>query len=272
MSKPYRLLLCLALVFALLGSGLLLWARLRESKGELSPVEHTTLYRAPGIQSASPSVLLLSHPGDGGRLLAKELTRRGIHVLLAEDASVIFDAWDYLAGNGFARLSSLCLMARGKDIPQALALSEALSGSGKEPAAVVLSGSDVSLAREAAGRDLLFLTGHTPDAAALADFYGDDTPAGVISGFFADGSARKVSALRSSVPRWGSRDTMLTVFDWLGSSLGHVIELPDTDMTVTADRALLSAGLGSLVAAAVCSITLWGLLKRRASRIHKEDP
>lgn len=274
MSKKIRGLLCLTLALAVLGGALLLWAGIRN----LSPapdvppgISGSALYPAPHTGSPAPSVLLISRPGDGGRLLARELNRRGVNVLLLRDASpaALADAWDYLASADFSRLSSLGLLAREADIPAAAEALEDLSGSGREAAAAVFSGSDLSLCRGCTGRNVLFLTGREPDASALAAFYGDDTPAGRISGYFADGDARKVIVLPGSTPRWGEKDAMLSVFDWLGSSLGHVVELSDTDIAVSADRTLIAGGIAFL-AAALGGGSLCIVKKRRFSHLLKE--
>jgi len=270
MSKKTRCFCAFSTVLALLGAAALLLALVRRPTPteELAGAE---LYRADGGQSAAPAVLLVSHPGDGGEYLLRELNRRGVHVLRLTDTEGLAKAWEALTMLDGVRLSSLGLLARGRDIPAALELTEKLSGGGREPAAVILGGTgeDAALCAGSPGRDLLYLAGGMQGEDTTAAFYGDDTPAGEISGYFADGDARRLEVLSGSVPPWGSRETMLLIFDWLGSSLGHAVELPDDDIATAADKALLRGG----VAASVIAVA-GGVLTGRAHRrkTQKEQP
>ena len=114
---------------------------------------------------------------------------------------------------------------------QAAGLLESLAGSGRESAAAVLAGDAALLdtLSVSPGRNLLFLTAAEPPREILEAFLGEtERRPGWIGGYFAEGTARKV--VRPWSGRWDDPEALQPVIDWLGSSLGHVIELSDEDL------------------------------------------
>ena len=68
-----------------------------------------------------------------------------------------------------------------------------------------------------------------PSAESAEAFLGErERRPGWIGGYFAEGTARKV--VRPWSGRWDDPEALQPVIDWLGSSLGHVIELSDEDL------------------------------------------
>ena len=187
------------------------------------------------------AVLLLSRCGDGSRALASELARRGMTVLLAR-AQNAAEAWDALASLPYARLSSLGLLAGKSGADAALALADSLAHGGKEPGAVVLCGSSVrEAAAESEARNILLFVGRNDDKESLA-----------LQGYFTEGTARCVRPLGAS---WRSGAAVAALLDWLGSSLGHTIELPDDDLQLRAHAAWVWLTVFAWSAAALALVT-----------------
>lgn len=208
----------------------------------------------------SAAALLLRERGDGADALAAELARRGVAVLAAAPGADPDRAWEALTESGFARLSSLALLGG----ESALALADRLAGSGKEPAAVVLRGDGALLERAAASRarNILFLTGAEPDPGTLAAFLGEEERKPMaIGGYFAEGTARR--AVRPAPGRWDERENLLPVIDWLGSSLGHAVELPDEDLPTLTRKTARTAAATCAALGAACA---GGALLRRRKR------
>lgn len=178
------------------------------------------------------AALLLRSRLDGGEAAAVELCRRGVAVLLADEDVPAADAWNWLTEQSFVRVSSVALLAGTGRSGEALELADALVGSGRECAAVILLG-DEQLLRGAAGspcRDLLILTAREPDAGAKGAFFGEDfDPSRVFTGYFSEGTARACEAV-GGAPAFSDRDVLARIIDWQGSSLGHAVEIPDDDL------------------------------------------
>ena len=177
----------------------------------------------------APAALILTAPGDRAETLATELARRGVSVLTADGGAA--GTWDWLTEQDFVRLSSLALIASPGRGAEAAGLLESLAGSGRESAAAVLAGDAALLDTLSAspGRNLLFLTAEEPPRESLEAFLGEnERRPGWIGGYFAEGTARKV--VRPWSGRWNDPEALGPVIDWLGSSLGHVIELSDEDL------------------------------------------
>ncbi len=200
-----------------------------------------------GGQSAA--ALILAGRDDRAEILAVELARRGVAALVAPGGSGAA-AWDWLTEQDFVRLSSVALVAGPGQGAEALALMEALAGSGRECAAAVLM-EDASLLAPAAGspgRNILFLALTEPEPGRVEAFLREEERSpGWIGGYFAEGTARK--AVRPVDGRWDGEDALLPVIDWLGSSLGHAIELEDTDRIAADAAACRRWGVVALAAA-----------------------
>ena len=72
-----------------------------------------------------------------------------------------------------------------------------------------------------------------------------------IGGYFAEGTARKV--IRPVSGKWDDENALLPVIDWLGSSLGHAIELKDTDLIAPGAAACRRWGIAALAGAALAA-------------------
>lgn len=211
------------------------------------------------------AALVLRAPRDGADGLAVELARRGVAVLAAapEDAGA---AWGWLTGQGFARLSALALLGG----EEALTLADALTGSGRESAAVILRGEEPLLERAASSpaRNILFLTPGEPPMETVETFLGEpERKPGAIGGYFAEGTARRV--IRRAGERWDGEETLLPVIDWLGSALGHSVELHDDDLILRERRELRT---GAAVSAALGLCLAGGSLLPGKKRGENHDP
>lgn len=228
---------------------------------------HTHTLTLGGQSSAA---LVLTAPGDRSDALAVELARRGVAVLTAPGGSGAA-AWDWLTEQNFVRLSTVALVAGPGQGEEALALMGSLSGGGRECAAAVLM-EDASLLSAAAGspgRNILFLALTEPEPHAVAAFLREEERApGWIGGYFAEGTARK--AVRPVSGRWDDREVLLPVIDWLGSSLGHTIELKDNDLIVGRRLACRRWGAACLAGGALALTCL--VLPRRKRKEPGMDP
>ena len=179
------------------------------------------------VSGGSAAALILTRRGDGSAVLAAELARRGVTAVTMPESGDASAAWDALAARDDVRLSSLALIGGA----EALDLADALADSGRECAAVILRGDGPLLERAAASkaRNILFLTGAEPEKGLVTAFLGEEErKSGDIGGYFAEGTARRV--IRPAPERLDREETLLPVIDWLGSSLGHAVELPDGDL------------------------------------------
>jgi len=211
---------------------------------------HTHTLTLGGQSSAA---LILSGGGDRAEILAAELARRGVASLVVPGGSGEA-AWDWLTEQDFVRLSTVALIAGPGQGAETLKMMEALAGSGRESAAAALM-EDASLlpsAAESPGRNILFLTLTEPERDALEAFLGEEERSpGWIGGYFAEGTARK--AARPVRGRWDDESALLPVIDWLGSSLGHAIELKDTDLIAPGAAACRRWGIAALAGAALAA-------------------
>lgn len=251
MGRKRILCLALTLLFILTG-GLSLWrseAMLRQGgKTAITAVRlaesgaRAVEFRPDCTRAGSAgAVLLLSRFGDGSRALASELARRGMTVLVAR-AQNAAEAWDALASLPYARLSSLGLLAGKSGADTALSLADSLVGAGKEPGAVVLCGASVrEAAEESAARNILLFVGKNDNKESLA-----------LQGYFSEGTARCARPLGAS---WRSGATVAALLDWLGSSLGHTVELPDDDLQLRAHAAWIWLTACAWTAAALALVT-----------------
>ncbi len=230
---------------------------------------HSHTLDAGGTASA---VLLLRSPGDRGGVLAKELTRRGLTVLAADARADAAQAWDLLVSDSRVRLSSVALICGAGRGAEALELAAALTGGGREPAAVILCGA--GLPAEAAGspaRNVLILATDEPEQEPVEAFLGEEERRpGWIGGYFAEGSARAV--VRNVPARWTDQKALIAAIDWLGSSLGHAVELPDDDLPALGEARRQSAAVAAAAAGAVLAGAAGALyLKRRNDRRDRHD-
>ena len=218
-----------------------------------------TVYR-PDVsrERLVPTAVIVGRASDGGAALALELARRGVTTALCPDVPSAEAAWDILASEEHTLLASMGLIGIGGGTEELLAFAESLVGLGRECAALCLLSDEVTPeeADSSAARNVLLIT-----AAA------EDEP---IRGYFSDGSARRVAALPL---RADTREALLLLIDWLGSSLGHSIGLEDADLTVLPRRALLTAGTLSLGAGiALGAVTLSRKKKdSETNKIEKES-
>ena len=221
------------------------------------------------LTGGGSAALVLAGRGEGGRELALELARRGVTVLLAPEDADAGEAWSWLTTREFVRIGAVALIAGESRGGNALALAAELVGGGRECAALVLSGEDGLLrdAGMAAARNILYLSVSEPSAEAAGAFLGDEKVPGTIRGYFAEGTAR--SAVRTGTPRLDARESLLPVIDWLGSSLGHTVELHDEDLVVPGRRILRLAGELLLVAGAGFAAMAVGVL--RAEGIKRKN-
>lgn len=242
------------------GTGILYRSGGARAPGTVTVADEDGHTHALTSAGGSAAALLLRERGDGADMLATELARRGVAVLTAAPGTDPAGAWEALTSSGFARLSSLALLGGG----DALTLADRLAGGGKEPAAVVLRGDGALLEQAAASRarNILFLTGDEPDPAVLTAFLGEpERKPMAIGGYFAEGTARR--AARPLSGKWDDRETMLPVIDWLGSSLGHAVELPDEDLPTLTRK---TSRTGAAVCAALGAVCAGGSLLRPRKR------
>ncbi len=215
------------------------------------------------------AALVLAGRGEGGRELALELARRGVTVLLASADTGAGEAWRWLTSREFVRIGTVALIAGESRGQEALALASELVGGGRECAALVLTGEDglLSAAGTSAARNILYLSVSEPSAAAAGAFLGDEKGPGTIRGYFAEGTARSV--VRTGTARLDARESLLPVIDWLGSSLGHAVELHDEDLVVPGRRTMHLAGELLLVAGAGVAAMVVGVLRAEGIKRKK---
>ena len=178
------------------------------------------------------AALILSGPMDGAEALAKELGRRGVAALIPGKDVPAAAAWDWLTAQSFVRISSVALIASADRAEEALSLGAALSSTERAAAALIVLGDADTLRRAAdhPGRNLLILTGKEPDAEAMTAFLGADYDGRRnLTGYFGEGTARAVAAVPGRAALF-SRPALERIMDWQGSTLGHAVELPDSDV------------------------------------------
>lgn len=176
------------------------------------------------------AALLLADGFDGADALAVELSRRGVAVLLPGKVVPAREAWDWLMEQSFTRVSSVALIASKGRSAEALALGEALVPTDRAAATTMLLGDDALLSAAVSwpGRNLLILTRHEADTAVRAAFLGTGDGRSEFGGYFSEGTARAAASLGGAL-RWSSREALVRVLDWQGSSLGHAVSLSDDD-------------------------------------------
>lgn len=176
------------------------------------------------------AALVLTGAFDGSRSLAAELARRGVTVLLygGKDAD---GAWKHLRELR-GEHGAMALLAGTDRAQEALVLAGRLWSDGERPAAVMLLG-DEDVLRAAAdypGGNILILTRSQPDGDCLKAFYGSEAAAERgFDGYYGEGTAR-ACAWDRDFGSFARRETLMRVADWKGSTLGHAVELPDSDL------------------------------------------
>ena len=276
-----------AAILLALAAGALLSARRLPEGVSASEIPAGTLYslgEAPGaaeltlpedeaghahtLTGGGSAALILADRGENGRGQALELVRRGVTVLLASDKVSAGEAWSWLTSRDFVRIGSVALIAGSSRGAEALTLASDLVGGGRECAALVLAGDDglLSAAGTSPARNILFLSVSEPSLEAAGAFLGDEKGPGTIRGYFGEGTARSV--VRTGTPRLDAKEALLPVIDWLGSSLGHTVELHDEDLVVPGRRTLRLAGELLLLAGAGCAAG--GALALRAGRVRRK--
>ena len=207
--------------------------------------------------------LILSHWPDGARAAATELCRRGVAVLIVTDGTDAQTAWDWLLFRPEVRSDSAAILSGDRRAGEALALAASAAGTPRECAGVVLAGEE-TLVKAAAGSpaaNLLVLTGQEASPEDLAAFYGarEDARRG-FTGFFSEKTARAAAAVGGDEAAFYRRSVMTRTLDWLGSCLGHRVELADDDL-------LWGRVLGWRFAGGLCFLaalkTLAGCRKRK---------
>ena len=192
--------------------------------------------------------LILAHRLDGAENAALELCRRGVAVLVIRDGTEAESAWDWLLSQPFIRRSGGAILSSAKRAGEALALAAGLAGTPRPCAAVVLTG-DKALAGAAAGNpaaNVLVLTGGKAGEEELAAFYGSREAARLgFAGYFGEGTARACAAVGGDDPSFFRRSVLERTMDWLGSSLGHRVEIADSDL-------ICGKVLGWRIAGALC--------------------
>ena len=208
----------------------------------------------------SAAALLLRERGDGADALAAELARRGVAVLAVSPGTDSDRAWEALTESDFARPSALAVLGGA----EALALADRLAGGAGEPAAVILRGGGLlEPAASSRARNILLLAENAPDPDLLTAFLGEpERRPMAIGGYFAEGTARR--AVRPAAGGWDRRETMLPVIDWLGSCLGHAVELPDDDLPTLTRKTTRAAAAACAALGAVCAGGA-GLRRRKRS-------
>ena len=189
--------------------------------------------------------LILSHWPDGARAAATELCRRGVAVLIVTDGTDAQTAWDWLLSRPEVRSDSAAILSGDRRAVEALAGEETL----------------VKAATGSPAANLLVLTGQEASPEDLAAFYGarEDACRG-FTGFFSEKTARAAAAVGGDEAAFYRRSVMTRTLDWLGSCLGHRVELADDDL-------LWGRVLGWRIAGGLCFLaalkTLAGCRKRK---------
>jgi len=192
--------------------------------------EGDELVSAGGNVSAA---LVLARGLDGAHALATELSRRGVAALTVDEKTDGAAAWDWLWEQSFVRRGFVALLAGNDRGEEALALAESVSGTPRACAAVVLCGRDslVEAAADSPAGNLLLLTGQEGESEALTAFYGsaEDARRG-FTGYFGERTARAAVALGGDEPSFFRPKALSVTADWLGSALGHSVEIADDDL------------------------------------------
>ena len=188
-------------------------------RGEgFSAVVHMPESSRPG--NPAPGVLVVGENLLTRRALASELSRRG-YVAAAVSARQAEAALNWMTRQDRILAERLALVGRGEDI---LPLQ---TETGNIQAAVGL-GFD-TLPGEASEYNCLLFAADAPSAEELAHFLcceESKAELGRIRGYFMSENARCLY-LTDGRPAFRDEDVQIRLFDWLGSSLGHRIELPD---------------------------------------------
>ena len=279
----------IALLFAALGGCLLLAGRgMRTSGGVLTetaelPGGKAALYcpaEAAGpaeaededghVYIARPGgALILSGTLDGADLLAVELARRDVTVLMADRDTDAAAAWDWFLDPEGAGVDRAILISSSRRAGEAVALASERAGTDTACAGLILLADreDVGTAAGYPGRNLLLLTDANLSDGEKAAFFGSETDAAAgFSGYFGDGSARALES-GTLLCTFTGRDAMLRVIDWQGSCLGHFRELADDDLVYPGIRfCRIAAGCCFLLAA-----VQGGLAVRAARRRDKAE-
>ena len=207
------------------------------------------------------AALALADTCDGSRSLAAEQVRRGVTVLLAGKDVSCAEAWNALRERCGEDVPAAVLAGPAR-AEEAAALARELREQGEPCAALVLLGDDAApaAAAEYPGGNTLVLTESRPDSGTLTAFYGSEAGAERgFDGFFGEGTAR-ACAWDRHFGSFARRETMLRVNDWLGSVLGHAVELPDGDLIFAK---IIFCRAGAAVLALLCVGTLMTLARRR---------
>ena len=99
--------------------------------------------------------------------------------------------------------------------------------------------------------NLLLLTGQEADEETLTAFYGSAEAARQgFTGFFSEKTARAAAAVGGEDPSFIRSGVLTRVIDWLGSCLGHSVELADDDLICTRVLFCNAGAAGCLLLAA----------------------
>ena len=210
------------------------------------------------------AALVLSDAFDGSRSLAAELARRGVTVLRwgGRDAE---SAWRYLRELRGDH-SAMALLAGTDRAEEALALAGRLWSDGERPAAVILLGNETILraAGDYPGGNMLILTRTEPVMDCLTAFYGSRAAAERgFDGFYGEGTARACAWSRD-FGSFARQETLMRTVDWKGSTLGHTVEMSDSDLVF---RSIVLCRLG----AAVCLLLALGAAAAEVRQRKREN-
>lgn len=217
--------------------------------------------------------LILSGALDGADMLAVELARRDVTVLLAGRDTDSALAWDWLLDPEGAGASQAILISSSRQAGAALALASGRAGTDSECRGLILLADreDVREAAGHAGRNLLLLSDANLSQEEKTAFFGSaaDAERG-FAGYFGDGSARALES-GALLCSFAGRKVMLRVIDWQGSCLGHFRELADDDLIYPSILfCRIAAGCCFLLAAGQCGLLLRAARRRDRAESQKE--
>lgn len=208
------------------------------------------LYRPASATEAdpAPAVLVAGLKSPERRALAMELSRRGWVALTAAEAEEGSAALAWLEKQPFVRSQRLAVAGD----EYALILGE--DGGGSVRAVIALWDESFSRQWEELPNLLLFAE-CAPAGQELAAFLrcGEDRARPEdIQGYFYEETARCLR-ITEGAPSFRDPAVQAAVFDWLGSSLGHRLEIPDSAQRWQAAEGLR---IGAICCAGVCTLSV----------------
>jgi hypothetical protein len=218
--------------------------------------------RSMGDGHTAAVILAGLTPGEN-RALATELCRRGYTVLRPADSAQILAAVHWLQSQPNIRPHRIALVL-GNELPPAAA------DCAGELAATVFLTTGAEWINGDFPNALAFSAG-APTVQQLSAFLRCDDRQGEIGrifGYFVEGTARCVE-LTGSTPTYRDKRVQTRLFDWLGSAIGHQIEIPDARQHWAVADGFAAAGI--VTGAAALALFLIHRVKARKFR-NQEDP